>query len=222
MMQNPPAARIRLLAGVPSQEHPSTSTNRLEDVLVNHCRDTEEGCGDLLELKQEHTSRIGFQNIGGLSATSGSAKDDFLCASITKYDFEMFGIVEVNINWTHLLENDRLYSRSRHWRETCSLIQTHNLKATNRRCNQYGGVAQWTIGKDTNRIAGSGRDEHSLGRWTWVRLNGRNNKSLKILTVYRVATPIGGPFTVYAQQRTALLEGNNERCPRKAFLEDLG
>lgn len=72
-----------------------------------------------------------------------------------------------------------------------------------------------------HRIYGSGYDLSKLGRWIWTCYRGRNNTSLRIFSAYRPTLPQGSPFTVYAQQRQRLLQLNDPRCPRKAFLEDI-
>jgi len=68
---------------------------------------------------------------------------------------------------------------------------------------------------------GKRRDPLALGRWVWVQYKGKTDHSLRVFTAYRPATIQGGPFTVYAQQRMALLALSNARCPLMAFMEDL-
>ncbi len=66
-----------------------------------------------------------------------------------------------------------------------------------------------------------GSDKSRLGQWTWTRYRGHNNQTLRIIVGYR-PNPPAGPFTVYAQQRTYFVSQNDNRCPRAAFLQDLG
>jgi hypothetical protein len=199
--------------------------SRIRPGHSTHLRDTEgEGSthfGDYIQLKQEHTLCIGFQNIGGIPAKKNRIKDDIIRCGIEKFDFDIFGLAEVNTNWTYVQESDRLVHRSKHWWGGHHFTSAHNIHSTSRRTHQYGGVAMWSIGKASHRVIGQGRDPSGLGRWVWTRYRGRNNVTLRIFTAYRPNPPSEGPFTVHAQHRSYFNSIEEDRCPRKAFLEDI-
>jgi hypothetical protein len=94
-----PAAQKELPARVPKQWGDAQDEPRHNPGHTATCRDSEEGesthFGDLIHLKQEHTLRIGFQNIGGISATKNKIKDDIIRCGIEKYEFDIFGLAEV-------------------------------------------------------------------------------------------------------------------------------
>jgi hypothetical protein len=131
-------------------------------------------------------------------------------------------MAEVNVNWSQVREEDRLANRSRHWWEHNHLSMAYHYKTKVRQKKMFGGVAMWSLGKAAHRIIGKGQDPRGLGRWTWTKYRGKGQESLHIITAYRPITPQGEPFTVYTQQRTTLLEEQDEQCPREAFLQDLG
>jgi hypothetical protein len=79
----------------------------------------------------------------------------------------------------------------------------------------------WSIGKAAHRVIGQGKDPTGLGRWIWTRYRGRNNTTLKIFSAYRPKPPSEGPFTVHAQHRAYFNSSGEDRCPRRAFLEDI-
>ena len=54
------------------------------------------------EEKDEKVLRIGFLNVGGLTAEAHSTKDLDLRQSLSKQDFDIFGMSETNLAW-HLL-----------------------------------------------------------------------------------------------------------------------
>jgi hypothetical protein len=98
--------------------------NRLETDQGNTCRDDNRQqayYGKLITKKANNILRLGFQNIGGGPSTSGKAKDDFIRAGISTYDFDIFGIAEVNVNWNVFIEGDRLTNRTRYWWESNQL-----------------------------------------------------------------------------------------------------
>ncbi len=139
---------------------------------------TNDSFGDIILKKEKNTLRIGFQNIGGVPIQQGKHKDDIIKNGITKLDFDIFGIAEVNVNWTHVSEEHRLVNRSRHWWASSHFASTHNKNSTTRATAQYGGVAMWSIDKAAHRVINKGQDPSGLGRWVWVRYRGENNITL--------------------------------------------
>jgi hypothetical protein len=131
--------------------------------------------GDMITLKGKHSLRIGFQNIGGLSNTKKSIKDDILRLGVGKFDFDIFGLSELNVNWSVIPEEDRLYSRAKFWWESPNITTAHNYNSLSREKQQFGGSALINIGKASHRICGKGMDKTKLGRWVWVRYRGKSN-----------------------------------------------
>ena len=79
---------------------------------------------------------------------------------------------------------------------------------------------RWTMDDDTHHAAGKGTDPSEMGRWTWVRIKGRNNMYTRIYSIYRPCKS-HGPHTTYTQQVNALNETQDLRCPQTAMMEDL-
>jgi len=77
------------------------------------------------------------------------------------------------------------------------------------------------IGSMTRRFIQRGWDEKEMGRWVWCRYRGKKNKIIRIITVYSPTRNEGKGCSVYSQQRRIMLEDNDDRCPIKAFWEDL-
>jgi hypothetical protein len=86
--------------------------------------------GDPLHKKHANILRIGFQNVGGVSSARNKLKDDILRCGIDKYDFDIFGIAEVNVNWSHVTEEDRLINRSKYWWDTNHWVSQQALIIT--------------------------------------------------------------------------------------------
>jgi hypothetical protein len=82
--------------------------------------------GDNLIKKQKNILRIGFLNIGGLPFQQDSFKDQELRQGLTALDFDIFGIAEMNLDWRTVLEQDRLYSRTREWWESSHISISSN------------------------------------------------------------------------------------------------
>lgn len=148
-----------------SSKCPRTSDTRTTEEVNNR---QYESFGDEIERKGKNILRIGFQNVGGLSAQRNTAKDDMLRVGIGKYDFDIFGLSELNVNWRHVPEQDRLFYRTRSWGESIHLATANNCTSDNRETHQYGGTAIISIGKATHRVDTKGADPTNLGRWVWV------------------------------------------------------
>ncbi len=65
--------------------------------------------GDILGKKQNNRIRIGFQNISGMPATNTHYKSIKFLQLLNEYDFDIFGISEVNLNWSKV--NKRINGR---------------------------------------------------------------------------------------------------------------
>jgi hypothetical protein len=60
--------------------------------------------GDIITKKEANILRIGFQNIGGVPLQKNKYKDDIIRTGISKMEFDIFGIAEVNVNWNYIAE----------------------------------------------------------------------------------------------------------------------
>ncbi len=77
--------------------------------------------GDDINRKEVNVLRIGFQNIGGLPTEKNKLKDDNLRQGISKWEFNVFGLAEINVDWRAISEEDRLFCRTRFWWESLHL-----------------------------------------------------------------------------------------------------
>ncbi len=183
------------------------------DIYVGHF-------GDVITCKNKNTLRLGFQNVGGFPTQRGKIKDDTIRVGLTKWDFDIFGFAETNLDWRLLPEEDKFPSRTQEWWETQHVSWTNNRTAPPRQARQFGGTALFSINQVAHRVVEKGSDETNLGRWTWTRYQGRNSQTLRVVVAYR-PNPPQGPFTVYAQQNAFFNSIGREICPRRAFLLDL-
>jgi hypothetical protein len=66
------------------------------------------GFGDSIYVKSNNTLRIGFQNVGGFPTQMGKVKEDNIRMGIQKWEFDVFGMAEVNLDGRLLQERKRL------------------------------------------------------------------------------------------------------------------
>jgi exonuclease III len=96
---------------------------------------------------------------------------------------------------------------------------SHNRKSIKAHVLQAGGTGIMSYGRLVHIGAGAGSDTAKLGRWTWVRYQGKNNTILRSVSVYRPCASVG-ENTVNQQQHEYFQSKNDDRDPRAIFLED--
>jgi hypothetical protein len=161
--------------------------------------EADEFFGDPMYRKPHQVLRIGYQNIGGLSFTSDSLKDEIIRTGINSWEIDIFGMSKTNVDWRLIPDPHKLYFHTKSWWETSHISHAFNLAVPPISRKQFGGTALFSIGSTARRISGKGVDKELLGRWSWMLYKGKNNLALKIYSAYR-PNPPSGPFSVYAQQ----------------------
>lgn len=173
--------------------------------------------GDVMESKPDDVFRVVFQNCSGLTL----AQTDLIRRIVDDLAIDVLGMAEVNVDWSKTSANERPANRFRGFWENLhhrtAHLQRDRHYADSR--HQFGGVMMLSINEACNRVASSGSD--SMGRWTWVRYEGKGNQGLRIITAYRPCRNATGLTSTYSQQAQHLLSKNDARDPKAAFDEDL-
>jgi hypothetical protein len=111
---------------------------------------------DEIKKKGDNTLRIGFQNIGGFPVDKGKIKEEILRRGITKWDFDIFGCAETNIDWRKVPKESKLYFRTKEWWDSLHLSWSHNVTMKPVSARQFGGAAIFSIGKAAHRVVEKG------------------------------------------------------------------
>jgi len=101
--------------------------------------------GDVITVKPKNTLRIGFKNVGGFPGQQGKLKEDIIKVGLKKWEFDVFGFAETNLDWRMLKEEDKLPLRTQEWWETQNISWSHNRTCTPRQPRQFGGTALFSI-----------------------------------------------------------------------------
>ena len=183
--------------------------------------------GDVRWTDKEGVVRLAFQNVQGFGFDKRARKFKSIYQFVKKYAVDMIGMAEANTFWPKVKTHLSLYERTKEWFEARHLKTSYNQKDIDAPRFQPGGVATMTVDKLAYKVVESGEDSKKLGRWTWIRLRGRNDKHLRVATVYRPCVPSAGSnrsqgsFTVHCQHMRGLLKDGDTRLPRRALMEDL-
>jgi exonuclease III len=168
------------------------------------------------------TTRIGFQNVHGISRGLNPAEEFIIV--MNDYHLDIYGGAEVNCDW-----NDELKCRvNAHAQKKFgnSLLSTASTKFKSKHGYLPGGVMQLARGEIISRQAQQGSDP--IGRYTWQRFSGKKDQKLCIITAYRVSQHknfVGTgkeDITAHRQQITALHNrGIMDPDPKQQILDDL-
>ena len=126
----------------------------------------------------------------------------------------------MGVHWASLPSEDRIWERTQNWYDDRRLSIAYNSKDPLATRTQYGGVAIMAINTISHKVCKCGYDKSGLGRWTWMKIQGKHNTFTRIVSAYRpIKSNISGAtkqYTVYAQHLRA-----NGKDPLQAFWTDL-
>lgn len=183
-------------------------------------KEPEKECfGDEWVKKREDRCRVACQNINNLPLWRTAFKNHIIMNQVKGADGADIRLwQEIGLSWSEVPPSQQWRQRVGSLREVSTFAC--NTKETTFGPTQAGGTAIVGGGRMIPRCKGKGVDDSGLGRWAWMRLQGKNGRIITMVSVYcpcRPSTP--GPGTVYEQHRRAF--GINDKEPRTAFWEDL-
>ena len=146
-----------------------------------------EGFGDLFQAQhpQDYT-RIGFQNCGPQrkSRHAKKSQDGAMAVSSGKYDVMLVA--------EHDLYSPKVESSNGWYDRMCitmkgsySRLSYNTNDGDSTAWNQYGGTSVTLTADMRSRMASKGSDPSKLGRWTWVRIEGKAGESTVFVSAYR-------------------------------------
>ena len=177
----------------------------------------------LAELRDDDSILFTFLNVNGLPQHTTKHKNRSIRNFINYYNIDLFGISEVNLNWSLLPTKDQLQERTLGWWEDSRVSMAYNTEDEATQAYQPGGCLQITRNKMVHCWVEHGKDPSGLGRWTWSKYIGKNNTCLRVVTAYRTSIPSTDPGsnTAHRQQQRFLHQHKDNRTPRQAFMEDI-
>jgi len=179
--------------------------------------------GDFFGPKRSDWMRLVSLNIDNLAIEINESKEVSLFQSILEHEINILLLQELGLHRSNL-------SRTKQWRSRVKRFL--NPKCTRTRCShdvhdttgtrvQAGGTGILSHDKVSHFAMGSGCDKAKLGQWTWSRFCGKGGMVLRVVSVYRPCASSGGERTAWSQHKAYFNDQNDDRDPRKAFMEDL-
>jgi hypothetical protein len=179
--------------------------------------------GNLMGKTSDDVCRLAFLNVDTFPALASDPKNGTAQATFKKLQIDVWGWVEINVNWLLVKQSDKLEYRFKGWFENTAIITANNKTIKDHiklKRHQWGGTALVARGKLIHNIGKKGVDETGLGRWCWMQFVSKNNKSTRIISAYAPHQPTG-PESVGSQRRRYLNSVGRDANPVDAFWTDL-
>ena len=177
--------------------------------------------GDGLEEKAEGHVRFWFENYDGIPVDPWQRdKINHIRKVGRQLKVDSLGGVELQTNWALVRAEHRLEEllRTESAGRVAVGFNTHE-RITKR---QQGGTCIATFGLLATYRTTTGHDPSGLGRWTSLRIEGKDGRVSRLVSAYIPCRSQKGRYTtVYAQHRRWLRKQGDSRCPRKAARDDL-
>jgi hypothetical protein len=158
-----------------------------------------------------HNTRLYFINLNGLNLQNNAAKFCDLCEELYKSDVHLFVAAELNLDTQKFAIQKALQDTARKTQTSTSTISAEKFY-------KPGGTMIMAQGDLVGRITERGSD--SMGRWSWIKLVGKNQRLVTLISAYQVcARPTNRTgITAYHQQQSILRQrGIKKAKPRHFF-----
>ena len=133
---------------------------------------------NLAELRDENSILFTFLNVNGLPQQATKNKNRTIRNFINYNNIDVFGLSEVNLNWSLLPTKDQWQERTIGWWEDSRVSMAYNTEDEATQSYQPGGCMQITRNKLIHCWMEHGKDTTGLGRWTWSKYIGKHNTCL--------------------------------------------
>ena len=156
----------------------------------------------------------GFETLGHENHKSATIK-----RFLRKYEADGVSGVEPNIDWRQMPRAGKLPQLFKSQEALRTVVSFNEHEGHSRR--QWGGSFSMAFGALAAGVADRGKDPSLLGRWSWIKFEGRNNHVCRVVTAYNPCTAPPENYTsVYQQQKRYWESKDINTCPREKFLQD--
>ena len=144
--------------------------------------------GDKLMSKKDGYVCVIFENVNGLPVGSLGEKYDYthLNHLFQRCSIDIFGAAETQINFALVSSEDS--ASERFFREdplTPYRIATSQNTSEFLGRRQYGGTLTLARGEITDRVFEAGSDSSGLGKWSWIKVKGRDRICTRFIFFYK-------------------------------------
>lgn len=208
---------------LPSHETPSGAQLPISSFVQQRPAATSKTFGEKMCTKEPHVYRFVSNNIGCLGVDSfGNTKQNCLKDWLVRHEVDLVAWQEIGLAQHMIQKHERLSERLRDHRRKQIRVASSNNRHESIEKFQWGGTAVIAYDTLANMTRSSGADEDGLGRWSWLLLEGYNDRKVRVVSAYNPCRTRSTQFaTVYSQQRRYFLSKHMDVCPRQQFRLDL-
>jgi hypothetical protein len=141
---------------------------------VNQEKADVEEFGDKFQPKEDNTFRVVVQNIQTLSPEARTERSRRLVNTISTTEADVFLMSEVKLYWPLVEKQNKWFERViGKFRAHRALFGCNKTEHDRTAIQQYGGVGLVAVDEAVNRARKGGHDPTGLGRWVWMRFQGK-------------------------------------------------
>ena len=190
--------------------------NDTENTQTLNRRPQKDYWGHKMKKKEAKMVRIAFVNVNGIGMYARDARSEDIRRFVNEKGVDVMGLAETNVHWGKVHAYHTLWDRTKRWAPDRRLGVAYNVHQRIPTTYQPGGTATIVVDDMAQRFHSAGQDTKELGRWSWVKVTGKQNCVTRFVTVYCPKITGKGMNTVYEQQLEFL-----KTDPTAKFWEDL-
>ena len=219
-------ARKKRLRGVGGNKKKNKPLHKIayDQLSMQGCNITRtdaEAFFDTMKTKRDNTVRVGLQNMNLLPESSKHYKSRQSIDHIHQGEYDVWMMSEIGLCWNKVAAGDQWFERVLgKLNDSYALFAHNNQELGSTETIQYGGVGLVASSDIKHRIIDQGKDSTGLGRWVWIRIQGKEGHTTRLVSAYRPCQS-DGAGSVYRQHQRILSAGGDHRLPLDAFREDL-
>ena len=189
----------------------------------------EEPWGDVLttddnwpNITENGTLRYFGQNVNGISYKDGYMEWLLTLQQMEEYQVDVASMVEINLDLNKPAVRKELFDMMKKYDKFAKISTTASKESYSPSPYKPGGNITMAKGNWAGRVYETGQDE--MGRWTYIIMEGRNDRKIIFITFYRVCkkTSESGGCTIRLQQERDLYKYKKSQAdPREVILADL-
>jgi hypothetical protein len=183
-----------------------------------------EAWGDTMAYETEY-ARVIYQNSNGIKYANDFGDCAIIGDAAREMGASVIGLAETCLDWSN---QETMEKCKRMFRTSFNPQINRSVSSSEETYDtpyQPGGTATLVGGNWAGRTT-SHCDNSGMGRWSEIRMAGKDNTAIRFITAYRVVDTSfarAGPTTAYSQQVSIMEDkGVIDPDPRAAVLHDLG
>ena len=162
--------------------------------------------GDIPSVKNPNDTRLLFININDSDLGTDTYSFNEICSNSKSQQYNIPMLAETNTHWKSKCAKDKFRNIiAKQW--TGASVITSEINLPWHLIYKPGGTAIIIDSLIRSRKTQSGEDNHGLGRWSFITLQGREERKETLISVYKVCFTTIDPTktnTTLMQQRTTL------------------